>query len=43
MKATKFNENFPAFLMEDVQNRYILIHLTSLQDASEQLHNLKLI
>ena len=39
MKARQFNKDFPALLMEDFQNYYILVFdLTSLQDAAEQLH-----
>ena len=39
MKAMQFNEDFPAFPMEDFRNHYILVFdLTSLQDAAEQLH-----
>ena len=39
MKAIQSNEDLPAFPMEDFQNHYILVFdLTSLQDASEQLH-----
>ena len=34
-----FNKDFPALLMEDFRNHYILVFdLTSLQDAAEQLH-----
>ena len=43
MKAMQFNENFPALSIEDFQNHYILVfHLTSLQDAAEQLHYIEL-
>ena len=41
IKAMQFasHEDFPALLMEDFQNHYILVFdLTSLQDAAEQLH-----
>ena len=39
MKALQFNEDFPALLMEDFQNHYIVVFdLTSLQDAAEHLH-----
>ena len=39
MKAMHLNEDFPAPPMEDFQNHSILVFdLTSLQDASEQLH-----
>ena len=35
----QFNEDFPALLMGDFQNHYILVFdLTSLQDAAEHLH-----
>ena len=36
----QFNEQFPALPMVDFQNHYILVvDLTSLQDAAEQLHS----
>ena len=35
----QFNEDFPALPLEDYQNHFFLVFdLTSLQDASEQLH-----
>ena len=43
MKAMQFNEDSPALPMEDFQNDYILVlDLTSLQDAAEQLPYLEL-
>ena len=39
IKAMQFNEDFPALLIEDFRNHYILVlDLTSRQDAAERLH-----